>query len=170
VFSPADRTLAFDDSYPGDIWLLPIADHNAARPLLQTPFREWGPRFSSDGHCLAYLSDESARFEVYVRPYPEPGGKWQVSTEGANEPAWAGNGREIFYRAGDRMMAVRVETQPTFSASKPQLLFDGKYEPGFPGLSNYDVTPDGQRFVMVQARERESVATQINVVLNWSGR
>ena len=72
AFSSADQTLAFDDAYPGDIWILPIADRNAVRPLLQSPFREYGPRFSPDGHWLAYLSDESARFELYVRPYPGP--------------------------------------------------------------------------------------------------
>jgi eukaryotic-like serine/threonine-protein kinase len=95
AFSSADQTLAFDDAYPGDIWILPIADRNAVRPLLQSPFREYGPRFSPDGHWLAYLSDESARFELYVRPYPGPGGRWQISTEGANEPVWSRNGREV---------------------------------------------------------------------------
>jgi len=76
-------------------------------------------RFSPDGKCMAYISDESGRFEVYVQPYPGPGGKWQISTEGGVEPVWARNGRELFYRNGDQMMAVEITTDPIFSAGRP---------------------------------------------------
>ena len=128
-----------------------------------------GDRFFPDGHWIAYISDESGRPEIYVQPYPGPGGKWQISTEGGNEPAWNRNGRELFYRSGNKMMAVEVTTQPTFSAGKPKALFEGQYVPVSPGLTGtaYDVSADGQRFLMVKETEASISATQINVVLNW---
>jgi eukaryotic-like serine/threonine-protein kinase len=127
--------------------------------------------FSPDGHWLAYQSDESGRNEIYVRPFPGPGGKSQISTDGGTEPMWARNRRELFYRNGEKMMVVSVETKPAFVASKPKLLFEGHYEKSsftFSFEPNYDVSPDGQRFLMIKASEQESAATQVNVVLNWS--
>jgi len=104
-----------------------------------------------------------------VRPFPGPGGKWQISTEGGVEPVWARNGRELFYRNGDKMMAVAVETKPTFTAAKPTLLFERHYAASPQSLlANYDVSLDGQRFLMIKASEPESAATQLNVVLNWA--
>jgi len=92
--------------------------------------------------------------------------KWQISSEGGTEPVWAWSGRELFYRNGNRMMAVEIATEPTFSAGTPRLLFDGRYHYGLGAApQNYDVTSDGQRFLMVQASEQ--APTQINVVLNW---
>ena len=126
--------------------------------------------FSPDGHWLAYISDESGRPEIYVQPYPGPGGKWQISTEGGIEPAWNRNGRELFFRSGSKMMGVEVTTQPTFSAGKPKVLFEGQYlevQAGLMGTA-YDVSPDGQRFLMIKSGEQAQAApTQINVVLNW---
>ena len=126
--------------------------------------------FSPDGHWLAYISDESGRQEIFVQPYPGPGGKWQISTEGGNEPAWSRNGRELFFRSGSKMMAVEVTTQPTFSAGKPKVLFEGQYLAVTPGLTGtaFDVSSDGQRFLMVKETERAAPNAQINVVLNWS--
>ena len=137
-------------------------------PILR-PFEEIQPTFSRDGKWLAYVSDESGRFEVYLRPYSRSGGRMQVSTEGGTEPRWARNGRELFFRSGNKMMVVEILTEPSLKATAPQLLFEGSYmrngaRPGFP---EYDVTADGQRFVMVQLMEPESAPTQINVVLNW---
>jgi eukaryotic-like serine/threonine-protein kinase len=114
------------------------------------------------------VSDESGRREVYVRPFPG-GGKTQISTEGGVEPVWARNGRELFYRIGDKMMATAIETKPVFAAAKPKLLFEGHYETSMYAFEpNYDVSPDGQRFLMIKASEQESAPTQLNVVLNWS--
>ena len=124
--------------------------------------------FSPDGRWLAYSSNESGRSEIYVQAYPGPGGKWQISTEGGTEPLWSRNGRELFYRNGNRMMAVDITTQPNFSAGKPKLFFEGQYEPTLVSNANYDISPDGQRFLMLKAIETEAAApTQINVVLNW---
>lgn len=138
-----------------------------AQPFLRTPFTEGGPRFSPDGRWLAYVSDESGRREIYVQPYPGPGGKWQISTEGGGEPVWNRNGRELFYRSGGKMMAVDVATQPSFTAGKPRVLFEGPYLPTPLTSANYDVSPDGQRFLMLKPNESTEAPTQISVVLNW---
>jgi len=103
-----------------------------------------------------------------VQPYPGPGGKWQISTEGGTEPVWNPNGRELFYRSGDKMMAVDIATQHGFSAGTPRMVFEGQYEKAPFPISNYDVSPDGQRFLMLKPVDQAQAApTQINVVLNW---
>jgi serine/threonine-protein kinase len=118
----------------------------------------------TDGKWIAYTSDESGRFEVYVRPYPGPGQRHQVSTAGGEEPLWSADGDELFYRYGRRWMAVPIQAKPDFSAGKPQALFEGPY-PNVPGLS-YGVARDG-RFLVVRETEGSRLANQINVVLNW---
>ena len=169
-WSPDGQLLAFTEVNPTtsyDIWILRMSDRKA-QPFLRTAFNEAAPQFSPDGRWIAYASDESGRFEVYVQPYPGPGGKWQVSTEGGTEPVWNRNGRELFYRSGDKMMAVDVTTQPSFVAGKSRMLFQGPYLPTPGTLPNYDVSPDGQRFLMLKPSEQSGAApTQINVVLNW---
>jgi Tol biopolymer transport system component len=167
-WSPDGKVLLFDDRHPTslfDIWILPLEGERQTRPFLQTPANERPGGFSPDGRWFAYISDESGRFEVYVQPFPGPGGKWQVSTEGGRQPVWARNGREIFYRNGDKMMSVAVETTPLFALSKPELLFEGRYWDS--GFEDYDVAPDGERFLMIRAEE-EPAPTRIHVVLNWA--
>ncbi len=122
--------------------------------------------FSPDGRWLAYVSDESGRDEVYMQPFPGPGGKRQISTEGGREPVWARNGRELFYRQGDELMAVEITLEP-FTAGKPTMLFEGRYDRSYVAGANYDVTPDGQRFVFIKSSAEELAVTQLNVVLNW---
>jgi serine/threonine protein kinase/Tol biopolymer transport system component len=169
-WSPDGQLLAFTEVNPTtgiDIWVLRMSDRKS-QPFLRTPFNESAPRFSPDGHWLAYISDESGRFEIYVQPYPGPGGKWQISTEGGTEPVWNPNGRELFYRSGGKMMAVDIATQPGFTVGKPRMLFDGPYSPTALTTPNYDVSADGQRFLMLKPSEQApSAPTQINVVLNW---
>jgi eukaryotic-like serine/threonine-protein kinase len=168
-WSPDGQLLAFVEITPTtgyDIWVLRMSDRKA-QPFLRTPFNESNPRFSPDGRWLVYISDESGRFEIYVQPYPGPGGKWQISTEGGTEPAWNHNGRELFYRSGDKMMAVDIATQPSFTSGKPRMLFEGQYSPAAGTTPNYDVSPDGKRFLMLKANEQAAGPTQINVVLNW---
>ncbi len=169
-WSPDGQLLAFIKVNPttgSDLWVLRMSDRKA-QPFLRTPFNEAVPRFSPDGRWLAYISDESGRYEIYVQPYPGPGGKWQISTEGGTEPVWNPNGRELFYRSGDKMMAVDIATQPSFTFGKPRMLFEGQYQLSRVPAVNYDVSPDGQRFLMIKASEQAQAAvTQINVVLNW---
>jgi eukaryotic-like serine/threonine-protein kinase len=177
-WSPDGQLLAFFEINPTtgyDIWVLRMGDPSPgsgqvrkAQLFLRTQFNESVPRFSPDGHWLAYISDESGRWEIYVQPYPGPGGKWQISTEGGTEPVWNRNGRELFYRSGNKMMAVDITTQPGFAAGKPRMLFEGQYVPTPATSPNYDVSPDGQRFLMLKPSEStEAAPTQINVVLNW---
>jgi dipeptidyl aminopeptidase/acylaminoacyl peptidase len=168
-WSPDGQRLAFTNVSPTtgrDIMVLSLADRKA-QPFLTTPFVEGAPEFSPDGRWLAYTSDESSRFEVYVQPYPGPGGKWQISTEGGTEPKWNPNGRELSYRNGSKMMVVEIATQPGFSAGTPRMLFEKAYvlTPVPQTFQYYDVSRDGQRFLMV--KEGQSVPTSINVVLNW---
>jgi len=169
-WSPGGKLLGFYEATPTtgfDLWVLRLSDRKA-QPFLRTPSNESVPEFSPDGRWLAYVSNESGHNEIYVQSYPRPGGKWQISTEGGREPVWNPNGRELFYRSGDKMMAVELRMQPGFSADKPKVLFEGQYLPT-PGQSpNYDVSPDGQRFLMLKPSESmEAAPTQINVVLNW---
>jgi len=175
-WSPDGQLLAFFERSPAepagdsgnyDIWVLPLAGDRKPRPFLQTPFGEGEAVFSPDGRWLAYVSNESGRQEIFVQPFPGPGGKWQISTGGGIEPVWARSGRELFYRNGDQMMTVDTTTQPSFRAGAPRLLFEGNFLTGTAFRANYDVTPDGQRFVMVQQGEGVSGVSQIHVVLNW---
>jgi serine/threonine-protein kinase len=171
-WSPDGSVLAFTDAHPSsgpDIWVLSRAGGQPPRPLIQTNAAEAGGSFSPDGRWIAYDSKESGRLEVYVQPFPGPGGRWQISTEGGRQAHWAEDGREIFYRSGDKMMAVGVETEPSFRVSRPKVLFEGSYAGGVEafGSPNYDVTPDGQRFLMIRT-EQESAPTRIHVVLNWA--
>jgi serine/threonine-protein kinase len=168
-WSPDGRTLAFTEMHPTngyDIWVLPVEGDRTPSKVLATAFDEiWGV-FSPDGRFLAYLSDETGRKEVYVRGYPR-GGKWTVSSDGGVEPVWSADGRELFYRQGDRVMVVTVTTRPSFSAGEPQVLFQGRYDLSVTGDSHYDVSPDGRHFAMVALGE-ESAPARIHVVLNWS--
>jgi Tol biopolymer transport system component len=155
-----------------DIWLLDGEGERAARPLLQTRFNERTARLSPDGRWLAYVSDESGRDEVYVQPFPDLAGKWQISIQGGNQPVWSRDGRELFYRGGEQLMAVTVSTEPPFRATAPQALFPDAFErPQGPAHTSYDVAPDG-RFLMLQSsqvsRETERTgSTQLHVVQNW---
>ncbi len=171
AWSSDGSVLAFHTGRVGDdynLWTLPMDGERQPRPFLQTPFGESEPKFSPDGKWLAYVSDESGRREIYVQPYPGPGGKRQISTDGGNEPVWARGSGELFYRNGNQMMAVEITTEPTFVAGTPRLLFEGTFQQSAGNLAAYDVTPDGQRFVMLQEGGPDSESlTQINVVLNW---
>ncbi len=166
-WSPDGQFLAFAElsSDTGfDIWFMSLEGEREPQPFLQTEFSEQTPKFSPDGHWLAYLSDESGREEVYVRPFPKAEeGKWQISTEGGSWPVWARNGRELFYGSGNKMMAVDIETEADFTVGKPRLLFE---RPPVE-LLQFDVTPDGQHFLLVQAGEQQAEADRINIVLNW---
>jgi serine/threonine protein kinase/Tol biopolymer transport system component len=152
-----------------EIGVLRLGDRSQSS-FLRSQFNQGAAQFSPDGRWLAYASDETGRFEIYLQPFPGPGGKSQISAEGGTEPAWNPNGRELFYRSGNKMMAVEIAEQPNLSAGKPKVLFTGQYQPSPNPVptANYDVSPDGQRFLMVKPSGQDQAApTQINVVLNW---
>jgi serine/threonine protein kinase len=171
TLSPDGQAISYVEVRPDTgygIGVLRLSDSGPEmQSFLRPRFTEGAPVFSPDGRWLAYVSDESGRIEVYVQPYPGHGGKWQISTEGGTEPVWNPNGRELFYRSGDKMMVVEVTTQGAFSAGRPQMLFEATYQHTPGTFPNYDVAPDGQRFLMLKASEQEQAAAQINVVQNW---
>jgi dipeptidyl aminopeptidase/acylaminoacyl peptidase len=165
-WSPDGKVLAFSERSPasgGDIRILPLEGDRKAQVFLKTPFNETGPVFSPDGRWLAYRSNESGRQEIYVQPFPATGAKWLISTEGGEEAVWARSG-ELFYRNGDKMMAVDITTDPTFTAGTPKLLFEGVYFSYGP-RAEYDVTPDGQKFLMIKTGDPQ--VSELNVVENW---
>ena len=153
-----------------DLWVLSLDGDPTPSPFLVSPAAERAGAFSPDGRFIAYVSEESGQDEVYVRPYPGPGGEVIISSGGGTEPVWARDGTELFYRKGDQILVAEVETERTFSARTATVLFEGRYEADrtpVGGNPNYDVSPD-QQFVMVRRTgegERESI--QMNIVLNW---
>jgi serine/threonine-protein kinase len=164
-WTAAGDLLAFTRNEPSglDIWVLDMKTQRA-RPILASRFTEVHPRFSPDGKWLAYVSDESGQFEVYVRPFPGPGPKRLVSNDGGTEPHWRADGQEIFYRIGDAVMAADVTTTGQFRASVPHLLFRGDYRTAV-NWPTWDVLPSGQAFLLIQdfAKPR----TSLNMIQNW---
>ncbi len=158
----------YDAGTQGDIWVWPLDGASPPHPFLQTPFHEWGAVFSPDSRWIAYVSNESGRDEVYLQAFPGPSEKRQVSTDGGSEPLWARTGRELFYRDGRKLLAVPISTSPEFKVGRPRPLFEAAYDLGLPlGHTNYDVTADGQRFLMIQTRQPESASKHINVRQDW---
>jgi Tol biopolymer transport system component len=163
--SSPDGMLAFVALRPAqDIWT--VRPGSSPVPFVATPFVEGAPMFSPDGHAIAYVSSETGRNEIYVRPFPGPGEKIPISSEGGNEPYWSPTGRELFYRSGDEMMAVEVTLAPTPRIGTPRRLFQGRYESAVALYANYS-TRDGQRFLMVKRLDQSEAPIQINVVVNW---
>ncbi len=135
-----------------DIYGRRLGEEGEAVPLVVTSHNEGQPTISPDGRWMAYISSESGEQEVYVRPFPETDtGKWLISNGGGIDPLWSPDGSELFYRAADsNLMAVEVIPGPTFIAGSQEVLFDASsYLFGVPER-NYDISPDGERFVMIE--------------------
>ena len=170
-WSPDGKTLAFMELRPGsgfDIALLSTEEEGGVRPFLRTRFDEQQPMFSPSGNWIAYTSDESGRDEVYVQAYPGPGQKVKISANGGNQPRWSLDGKELYYLNKGQMMVVVVDQSvrgADLAAGKARLLFEGLWYSGS-AVANYDVTPEGSRFLMMQATEAD-IPTEINVILNW---
>jgi hypothetical protein len=122
--------------------------------------------FAPDGHAIAYVSSETGRNEIYLRPFPGPGEKLTVSSDGGNEPLWSRTGRELFYRVGDALMAVDVTTTPRLTVGTPRRLFEKHYERSVSLYANYS-TIDGERFVMIKRIDQGDAPARINVAVNW---
>jgi serine/threonine-protein kinase len=175
-YSPDGRAVVYtleNRGLPTKIAIARLEGDAKPQPRDETKFAEGSPKVSPDGHWLAYCSSESGKPEAYVQAFPGPGAKTQVSSEGGTDPVWRRDGRELFYRNGDSMMTVAVSTASGFSAGRPQELWKGEYSHGMssscglPGLtsSNYDVSPDGQHFLMIN---RAGPDTQVILVYNWA--
>ena len=169
-WSPDGGVLAFAAFNSGgsdsDIWILPSNADGKPRPLVTSPHFNFGPAFSPDGKWLAYSSNEKGRLRVYVSPYAEPDVKRLISgKEGGMFPLWSPDGSEVFYRAGDKLMVVSVQTTPTFSAGKPRVLFEASSGARATDFYGYDIFPDGQRFLII--KEAQKRQAQIHVVRDW---
>ncbi len=177
--SPDGRTLAYaavSTTNEGmDIWLLSLDGRRERRAWFETPFKEYSPFFSPDGSLIAYTAEESGQKpEVYVRPYPGPGGRIKISgRDGGSEPLWSPDGSELFYRSESKeLMAAKIVRSPTLSASAPRLVL--KTTPYLSGGSEayprrYDISPDGKRFLFIKPLEtKRQPVTQLELVTDWS--
>ncbi|HZI30677.1 MAG TPA: protein kinase [Gemmatimonadaceae bacterium] len=150
----------------GDIVTVRPGVDSVARPLVATEFSEYAPAISPDGKYLAYVSNQSGRFEVWVCTFPDGQGRWQVSSTGATEPLWSRSGKELFYVTEGHLVSAAVTTSPSFQASPPARLFPiasfvlyGVFN------RNYDVMPDDRRFLMIRRDEEQT--TRLMAVFNW---
>jgi Tol biopolymer transport system component len=173
--SPTDwsadgKFILYQDQNPKtgyDLWILPVSGEQKPFPFLQTNYVEIQGQFSPNGKWIAYTSNESGTYQVYVRSFPS-GGQWQVSSGGGSDPKWRRDGKELFYISPDRkLMAVEVKGEgPTFESAVPKMLFEVRVRV-LPGPRNYyDVSHDGQRF-LVAATPEEAASQPLAVVLNW---
>jgi Tol biopolymer transport system component len=169
-WSPDGRFLLFEADKPMTSWdldLLPLTGSDKPRPLVQMPARQEYAKFSSDGRWVAYRSNESGRFEIYVTTFPGPGGRWQVSTAGGGFPLWRRDRKELFYIAPDNtLMAAQVNgTGAAFDVGDVKPLFR---LPPFAANNNfpYAVTGDGQRFVVASLVQEQSLEP-LSVIINW---
>jgi len=178
-WSPDGRFLAYTEVNPktrNDLWVLPMTGDRKPVAFLQTEFTETQGQFSPDGRWMAYGSDESNRFEVYVRPFPSGAGKWKVSINGGRLPLWRRDGKELFYLSPEnKLMAVAVKAgaasgpRSVFETAAPQELFQTRV-PGLPaGYTTrlYEVAGDGKRFLVTSTGEESGVEEPLTVVVNW---
>ncbi len=149
----------------GDIWIYPLVG-GEPRPFVTSPFNEDSPAFSPDGRWIAYTSNESGAVEVYVRPWPSTGEKFQVSIQGGNGPLWSRDGRSIVYVENRRILAVDVQTGSGFKAGRPRLFVEGNFSFTRPG--NYDLAADGRRMVLVERSGTALPTIELRAVQGWT--
>jgi serine/threonine-protein kinase len=167
-------TVETDEGSKWNIGMFSMERERTRKPLLQEEAVEINPKISPDGGYMAYASLESGKYEIYVRPFPDVNkGKWQVSTSGGNLPLWSPDGRELFYIGQENsVMAVAVETKPTFKLGTPKALFRSMCVGNIIGEGTpWDISPDGKRFLMLKEPPSTPSASagprKINIVLNW---
>jgi Tol biopolymer transport system component len=177
-WSPDGSTLAYTSVHlagggePGgqsDIWLVP-ASGGKGRPWLEGPHDETGAAFSPDGTRMAYVSDESGQNEVYVRPYPGPGNRLQVSRDGGAEPVWTRRGRELLYRQGEKFFSVDMGIGPGAAPGSPRLLFSAALAEGgqIDVPFQYTASADGNEIVGIRPLTQHAVDRELAIVTGWT--
>jgi Tol biopolymer transport system component len=149
------------------IWVMRLDGDRTPRRLFPQPAGEWNGQVSPDGKWIAFEATVSSRTEIYVAPFPGPGPRHQVSTDGGVEPLWSRDGRELFFQEGVRLMGARTGLGATFSSSAPQLVHEGRFRKAQNDMTSWSVTPDGSRFLRIQQVEPERAITRLDLVLNW---
>ena len=151
-----------------NLWYLELNEDDMwqPHPFLQTPFEEPVAKFSPDGRYVAYVSNESGQWDVYVEAFPEGGDKRHISSRGGSQPRWRPDGKEMFYLQGDTLMSVPVSLDPGFAPGSPSPLFEhsGLSEGSYP---QYDVSANGQRFIVCEPLTEQGGEPLIRVVQNW---
>jgi len=169
-WTPDGQTLVFMQG--DDLWSLSPDEDRRPLSLLEADHRLRSPRLSSNGHWLAYTSDESGREEVYLQAFPELGRRHQVSSRGGFDPVWNPDGRELFYRVADAIHVVDVRDEGELELGTPRLLFETPSRFALTatryGFGAYDVAPDGRRFAMVVRSESETKRTELIYVQNFA--
>jgi serine/threonine-protein kinase len=173
-FSPDGTRLVFTENAlttGQDVMQLRLDGTHAATPLVQTPFNERNGEVSPDGRWLAYEADDSGRYNIYVRPFPDvSSGYWQVSTDGGTRPLWARNSRELFHLSSTGgLIRIGVAPGPMWAPTAPTRLFEGPYGAGANQAGRtYDISPDGKRFLMIKPDvDQTAVPASLVVVQNW---
>ena len=174
-WSPDGKLLAITSAGESgyyEVRFLPVDGDHTPQIFVRGPFNAGGARFSPDGRWVAYVSDESGRNEVYVRSYPEAGTRVQISAAGGSQPVWSRDGRELFFRSGNELFAVKVTPAPNFTAGKPVVLFSRSTPGDSSGLAyelmaDYDVSNNGKRFVFPGYTLNSSNVPRIRVILDW---
>ncbi len=170
-WSPDGRLIlyrAMDPDTNMELWALPLEGDKVPIPFIKTPFGVTQGQFSPDGRWVAYASNESGKWEIYVAPFPGPGGNWKVSSAGGSEPRWRRDGKELFYLAPDaKLMAVDVKGGATFEAGTARPLFQTHRREHIAStdMFSYDVGPDG-RF-LVNTDVGDATPPSPTIVLNW---
>ena len=161
--SPDGRQMLFTTNIDGgnwDLWVMEIDAPDTARPFVAHPAFQSDGRFSPDGQLVAYVSDQTGRAEIWIKPFAEAGRSVQVSTEGASEARWARDGRTLFYASTDRMFSVDLAREVAATDPRPELLFETPHP-----ISDFTVAPDGRFLVVLRD---DSIVEPVHVIVNWT--
>lgn len=163
--APDGKTLVFSEFDPvtgSDLWTMSLDSQRDTRPLLKTRFSEGNGSISPDGRWIAYQSNETGRFEIYLAPYMSPGPAVSITSAGGVEPRWGRDGRELHYRTNDRFMSIPIALNAAVKAGEPRLLFTGNYMP------EALFVPEMDRFLLIRDNGQEAAGKSLNLVLGWS--
>lgn len=165
VIAPDGRSIAYQlDTLGADLYARALSGDSTPRPIAVSSAVEQMPRISPDGRWIAFATNESGVYEVVVQPFPGPGGRVQVSTNGGTEPVWSRDGRRLFYRGGGQFMAAEVRPGPVFGIVRRDTVFADRFVFAPRPHANYDVMPDGRRFVFLESAGRGDIV----VASNWA--